>query len=230
MWDTLFAGGAEIDKYKPDGQEVGAFTEKYEVTSGEMRVYGGLVVLAAGKEAYHSGFAVVFEKGKMGVMAAVQKVFELPPPLAFVCVHLLKTMHKVRFTEEKVLALLTSKATSARSDVTECISWMRDRLAAVERSPQAILTRCIELNKTAQEMHAHYLRQVVSRTAKQDPTRQKELEAELEAEPDAELEGELLGVREMLGEIVGVAEDDADACRIRLAALKGARASTRGVS
>ena len=180
VWDTLFAGGAEIEKYKPDGQEVGAFTEKYEVTSGEMRVYGGLVVLAAGKEAYHSGFAVVFEKGNMGSIAAVQKVFELPPPLAFVCVHLLKTMHKVRFTEEKVLALLTSKATSARSDVSECISWMRDRLAAVERSPQAILTRCIELNQTAQEMHAHYLRQVVSRTAKQDPTRQKELEAELE--------------------------------------------------
>ena len=63
-----------------------------------------------------------------------------------------------------------------------------------------------------------------------EPEKDGRLEAELEAEPDAELEGELLGEIEMLGEIVGVAEDDADACRIRLAALKGARASTRGVS
>lgn len=84
-----------------------------------------------------------------------------------------------------MLALLSPKATSARADVMEGIVWMRERLAAVERSPQAMLTRCIELQKTAKEMHAHYLKQVVPRLSSTDKAaRQGELD-ELVRETEA---------------------------------------------
>jgi len=160
LWDAIVAGGNAIEKTTPEDDGAGSFTERFEITSGDMKVYGGSVrsAPAAKEDSFHVGFAVLFAAGKAGDAGAVQKVFELPPPLAFVAAHLLTTLHKVLFTQEKVLALLSPKATSARADVMEGIVWMRERLAAVERSPQAMLTRCIELQKTAKEMHAHYLK------------------------------------------------------------------------
>ena len=57
-----------------------------------------------------------------------------------------------------------------------------------------------------------------------------ETEAVSESDGVIDALNEREAVTETLREIVGVAEDDAEACRRRLAALKGARARTRGVS
>ena len=162
VWDAIMR--AEwVDKIHTTQCAEEGFTDRFEVTSGETKVFAGN---AANSDKDHQvAFAVVFSAGKAGDMSGVDQVLELPSPLAFVCVHLLTTFHRIFLTRDRVLALLSARATSAREDVLECVSWMRERISAVDRSPQAILTRCAEIQRTAKEMHAHYLKQVQTRRA-----------------------------------------------------------------
>ena len=168
IWDTMTAGCDTVSKEVTAQPPVGGFLERFECEAGNMVVVAGNCQGADGKQdsTGQVGFAVVYAAGKVRDESAIQQVLELPLPLAFVCVHVLTTLHRVYFTRDKVLALLNPSAASAIGDVKECISWMRDRLAAVERSPQAILTRCAEIFRTSKEMHAHYLGQVKASGAK----------------------------------------------------------------
>ena len=167
VWDAIVQEADAFTKVVDREAEHGGFVERYEATAGDTLVVAGTCRNKVGNivddEAHQVGFAIVFSPGKAGDKAAVQAVHELPLPLAFIAVHLLSTMQRLFFTRDKVLELLTSTAVRARGDVLECISWMRERLAAVDRSPGSILTRCAELTNTAKEMHSHYLKQVQAR-------------------------------------------------------------------
>ena len=164
IWETMTAKSDTVRKEAIADAPIGGFIERYECAADDMLIIAGNCKGAKGvdgkDESSQTAFAVVYAPGKLRDATAIKEVLELPLPLAFVCVHMLSTIYRIFFTRDKVLALLNPNASSAIADVKECISWMRDRLAAVERSPQAILTRCAEIFRTSKEMHAHYLNQV----------------------------------------------------------------------
>ena len=159
IWDAMVRAKS-VEKRQGADCAADGFEDLLEATDGAVRVFAGNCKTSDGSK-HQVAFAVEYGSAEsVGEREATRQVLELPPPLAFVCFQMLTTLHRILLTRERILELLQANAKTARDDVDECISWMRDRLASAERTPHVIIAKCAEIYGTAKDMHAHYLKQV----------------------------------------------------------------------